>query len=232
MQKKKISIIGTVGVPGNYGGYETLVDNLIEYIDHTKYEVYIYCSGISYKKKFRKGKYKKCNLIYLPLKANGLSGVFYDNLSVLLSTLSSSTIILSLGTASAMLFLFIKPLTRAKLIINLDGQDHKREKFKISIKAMLSLVRRTAYLIGDHIIADNEGILENLPKNTLRKTSLIEYGGDQALNVYNKKKLRRYGLYKKDYFFGFFFPRYHRDFRFVPNICSHFYLLLSITDYH
>jgi glycosyltransferase involved in cell wall biosynthesis len=202
MKKKIISIIGTVGVPANYGGYETLVDNLIEYIDHTKYEVYIYCSSASYEKNFRKKKYKNCNLIYLPLSANGLSGFFYDNLAIFLSTLKSSTIILSLGTASAILFLFMKPLTRAKLIIHLDGQDHKREKFKTSIKAMMSLVRRLAYLISDHIIGDNEGILENLPKSTLRKTSLIEYGGDQASNVYDEKKLRSYGLHTKEYFFG------------------------------
>lgn len=202
MQKKIISIIGTVGVPANYGGYETLVDNLIEYIDHTKYEVYIYCSSVSYEKNLRKKKHKNCKLIYLPLSANGVSGFFYDNLAVLISSLKSSTIILSLGTASAILFSFIKPFTRAKLIIHLDGQDHKREKFKTSIKAMMSLVRRLAYLISDHIIGDNEGILENLPKNTLRKTSLIEYGGDQALNVYDKKKLISYGLYTKDYFFG------------------------------
>ena len=38
----KIAIIGIVGVPANYGGYETLVDNLIKYrIDpNLKYVIY------------------------------------------------------------------------------------------------------------------------------------------------------------------------------------------------
>ena len=28
---EKVAILGTVGVPGNYGGFETLAQNLVEY---------------------------------------------------------------------------------------------------------------------------------------------------------------------------------------------------------
>ncbi|WP_332910213.1 hypothetical protein [Algoriphagus boritolerans] len=30
MIKKKLAILGIVGVPANYGGFETLVDNLLD----------------------------------------------------------------------------------------------------------------------------------------------------------------------------------------------------------
>lgn len=45
---KKVAVIGTVGVPAKYGGFETLVENLIgeccsEDVDYT-----VFCSGKAY----------------------------------------------------------------------------------------------------------------------------------------------------------------------------------------
>lgn len=36
----KISIIGTVGVPANYGGFETLVENIITNVSSKKFDLY------------------------------------------------------------------------------------------------------------------------------------------------------------------------------------------------
>ena len=44
----KISIIGTVGLPACYGGFETLVENLVGGADN-KRNITIYCSSKSYK---------------------------------------------------------------------------------------------------------------------------------------------------------------------------------------
>ena len=45
---KKVAIIGTVGVPANYGGFETLIENIIG--DNTPSDVQytIYCSSSNY----------------------------------------------------------------------------------------------------------------------------------------------------------------------------------------
>ena len=38
---KKVAIIGIVGVPANYGGYETMVENMLDYTpDDVEYTVY------------------------------------------------------------------------------------------------------------------------------------------------------------------------------------------------
>ena len=45
--KKKIYIIGTVGVPACYGGFESLVDNLLDYTpDDVEYTVF--CTAKKY----------------------------------------------------------------------------------------------------------------------------------------------------------------------------------------
>ena len=40
---KTISIIGTVGLPANYGGFETLTEYLTKYIEND-FNLIVYCS--------------------------------------------------------------------------------------------------------------------------------------------------------------------------------------------
>lgn len=73
--KKNIDIIGIVGVPACYGGFESLVQNLVDH-QSEKINYTIYCSGKSYKSKSKN--YKDAQLKYVPLKANGSSSIPYD----------------------------------------------------------------------------------------------------------------------------------------------------------
>lgn len=72
--KKKIAIIGTVGVPANYGGFETLAEHLIEDLGK-KHDITVYCSGKKYPKAERVATYKNAKLKYLPLDANGIQSI-------------------------------------------------------------------------------------------------------------------------------------------------------------
>lgn len=71
------AIIGTVGVPASYGGFETLVENLIE---TEKVNYIVYCSS---KITPKLSTYKNAKLVYIPLSANGISSVIYDAFSIL-----------------------------------------------------------------------------------------------------------------------------------------------------
>ncbi|EFJ3551954.1 glycosyltransferase family 1 protein, partial [Escherichia coli] len=72
---KTVAVVGTVGVPACYGGFESLVQNLIDYqSDGIQYQ--IFCSSKKYNKKLKN--YKNAELIYLPINANGVSSIIYD----------------------------------------------------------------------------------------------------------------------------------------------------------
>ena len=77
MKKKKVAIIGTVGLPANYGGFETLAEHLVDHLAG-KWDISVYCSAKKYAKSQRLKSYKGARLIYLPLDANGLQSIFYD----------------------------------------------------------------------------------------------------------------------------------------------------------
>ena len=79
---KKISIIGTVGVPACYGGFESLVDNLLDFTP-ADVQYTVFCSAKKYQTKLET--YKGAKLVYLDMDANGKSSILYDYKSMKLS---------------------------------------------------------------------------------------------------------------------------------------------------
>ncbi len=47
---KKVAIIGSVGIPAKYGGFETLVEFVTKELG-TDFEITVYCSGKAYKER-------------------------------------------------------------------------------------------------------------------------------------------------------------------------------------
>ena len=72
---KKISIIGTVGIPAKYGGFETLTEYLTKNLG-TVYDITVYCSLKN--SHTNQNKHNNANLSYINLKANGIQSIPYD----------------------------------------------------------------------------------------------------------------------------------------------------------
>jgi hypothetical protein len=124
---KKIAIIGTVGLPANYGGFETLTEHLIEDLGQ-KHTITVYCSGKKYPASARKATYKGANLRYIPLDANGIQSIPYDSISIL-HALFYADVLLILGVAGAWILPFVRWFTNKKIIISIDGIEWKRDKW-------------------------------------------------------------------------------------------------------
>ncbi len=93
---KSVYVIGTVGVPACYGGFESLVENLLNYTP--KYVEYtVFCSAKSYSEKLEN--YKGAKLIYLDCNANGKDSIFYDYESMKIAIRDNADIMLILGVS-------------------------------------------------------------------------------------------------------------------------------------
>ena len=68
-----ICIIGTVGIPASYGGFETLAERLV---DTKEAKFTVYCSRKHYQAYPKE--YKAADLVYIPFDANGVSSIIYD----------------------------------------------------------------------------------------------------------------------------------------------------------
>ncbi|MEX9870567.1 DUF1972 domain-containing protein [Providencia huaxiensis] len=186
--KTKVTVIGTVGIPANYGGFETLVENLTK-LSSSNIEYTIICS--SKENKIKLTTHNNANLLYLPLKANGIQSIPYDILSMIL-TARKSDILLVLGVSGCIFLPFLKIFSNVKIITNIDGLEWKRNKWNYLAKRFLKLSEAIAVKYSDTIIADNQAIADYVTQNYNKKAAVIAYGGDHAIlaskNVPNQFK--------------------------------------------
>ena len=79
---KQVAIVGIQGVPAKYGGFETLVENIIGDNCCSEVRYTVFCSGKDYATRMKT--YKGAQLKYIPLfHANGMQSTPYDILSML-----------------------------------------------------------------------------------------------------------------------------------------------------
>jgi glycosyltransferase involved in cell wall biosynthesis len=171
----KISIIGTVGVPACYGGFETLAERLVDAKD-AKFTVY--CSKKHYK--VYPEEYKTADLVYLPFDANGVSSVIYDIFSMLHALISGHRNFLVLGVSGAIFFPILSCFPKVKIITNIDGIEWRREKWKGLAKVFLKFSEYLAVRFSSQVVSDNDAITRYISEEYLSKCETIAYGGDHA----------------------------------------------------
>lgn len=179
---KKIAILGTVGVPATYGGFETLAENLVRYnYKHTlPIQLTVYCSSCAYSKP--ESEYLGAQLRYINLKANGVASILYDMLSLFYAILQRTEIILLLGVSGALALPIVRYCSRAKIVTNIDGLEWKRAKWSRLASGFLKLSERLAVRYSHVVIADNAGIAEHVTQAYGRTCQVIAYGGDHTLS--------------------------------------------------
>lgn len=193
---KQVAIVGIQGVPAKYGGFETLVENIIG--DNCCFEVRytVFCSGKDYATRMKT--YKGAQLKYIPLfHANGMQSTPYDILSMLRCLRGYDTVII-LGVSGCIFLPVFRLLYRKQLIVNIDGLEHRRAKWGKFARWFLRTSEAMAVRYADVIIADNKGIQDYVWNTYHKKAELVAYGGDHAQrNVTEERQneiLRQYGI--------------------------------------
>lgn len=179
----KVAVIGTAGIPANYGGFETLVQNLAEFhlSSHQDVELLVYCSTKNHIE--RPARYLKTELRYLPISANGVWSIPYDIWSLMKAWLNRSDTLLVLGVSGAIALPIVKQLSKARIITNIDGIEWQREKWRGLARWFLRISEKFAVKYSDVVIADNDAIAEYVRDTYGASPTVIAYGGDHALQT-------------------------------------------------
>lgn len=181
IKKTKLAIIGSVGIPASYGGFETLAEHLVDNLAQD-YDITVYCSGKKYKKELRAKSYKNARLKYIPLDANGIQSIFYDVISIIHS-LFYADVLLILGVPGAILLPFVRIFTKKKIIISIDGIEWKRDKWNLIAKWYLFWVEGLAVKYSHIDISDNESIQDYTALRYGSLSRVVEYGSDHTIKV-------------------------------------------------
>ena len=115
---KEVAIIGTQGVPAKYGGFETLVENLLGINCPNNIHYTVFCSSSDYKNKIQT--YKEATLKYIPLHANGYQSILYDIVSMIRCIGKYDTLLI-LGVSGCIFLPILRLFYSKKIIVNIDG---------------------------------------------------------------------------------------------------------------
>lgn len=178
-----VAIVGTVGVPANYGGFETLVENLLHYHQAKGLDsrLTVYCSGKIYQDK--PPSYLGAQLEYVPLSANGAQSIAYDVICLLKAVRRSAGTILLLGVSGAIILPLIRLISRARIVTNIDGIEWRRDKWSRAAKWFLKLSERFSVRFSHVVIADNQAIADYVKAEYGKDCQVIAYGGDHAVEA-------------------------------------------------
>ncbi|EOW0283693.1 DUF1972 domain-containing protein [Vibrio cholerae] len=175
---KRVAVIGTVGIPACYGGFETLVENLTQY-SSSDIEYYVFCSSDTYSEKLKT--HNGAKLIYIPLKANGFQSILYDIYSMIYCLFLRPDTVLILGVSGCLFLPVFKFFSKSKIITNIDGLEWKRDKWANWAKSFLKWSEAIAVRFSNTIVTDNKAIGDYVENEYARESITIAYGGDHAL---------------------------------------------------
>jgi len=179
-QLSKVAIIGIAGVPAAYGGFETLIDELVKHAERVglAFAFTVYCSGRTPEGEIG---YRGAHRHFINIPANGISSVVYDVFSLIHAVCRGHRTLLVLGVSGAPLFPFLRLIPGIRLITNVDGIEWKRAKWSGLAKFYLRVSEWIAVKFSNAVIADNEGIRIYIKQTYGRDSEVITYGGDHAL---------------------------------------------------
>ncbi len=193
----KIAIIGTRGIPNNYGGFEQFAEKVSVLLLKMGYEITVYNSSLH---PYLHDEWNGVKIVRKndPENKIGTAGQFLYDLNCILHTRSRKyDIILQLGYTSSSVwnFLFRK---RDIIITNMDGIEWKRSKYSAKIQSFLKYAEKLAVKKSDYLIADSKGIQSYLKNKYNVDSSYIAYGAD-IINAPNETLLNAYNLQTGDY---------------------------------
>lgn len=199
-RKERLGIIGTVGVPAKYGGFETLAHQLVLNL-RDQFNMTVYASAKAYPKKDRVKSWEGAKVVYWRLDANGYQSVFYDIISMI-HALIFCDVLLVLGVSGCTFLPILKLLSRKKVIVNVDGLEWRRAKWSGTAKKFLKFSEKIAVRYADEIITDNAAIQKYVVDTYDINPHLIEYGSDHVSPVALKNEhYEKYPFLESEYAF-------------------------------
>lgn len=192
-----IAILGTRGIPNNYGGFEQFTQYLAEGLVEKKHTVTVY-SPHNHKYKNNTWRSVKIKHIFDPTYKIGTVGQFvYDFLSILDTRKQKYDIVLQLGYTSSAIFFGLHP-KHSIVVTNMDGLEWKRSKYSKKVQMFLKYSERLAVLKSDFLVSDSIGIQNYLGTTYEASSVYIPYGSD-VFHSPDFELLQRFNLSKFSY---------------------------------
>ena len=193
----RIALLGTRGIPANYGGFETFAEEISARLAERGHEVTVYCrahyaTGAS-------GTWRGARRVVLPtIRAKHLDTPVHTFLSCLHLLLRGADAAIICNGANAV-FSYWPRLRHIPTVLNVDGLERKRKKWKRAARAWFRVSERLATLCPDIVVTDARVIQRYYRARYGFDSACIAYGAPSG-PVRTTGRLDRLGVDAGEYF--------------------------------
>jgi glycosyltransferase involved in cell wall biosynthesis len=190
----RIALLGTRGIPANYGGFETFAEELSTRLVSRGHQVTVYC-----REPYRDSHYRGVRLQYLPTIRHKyfdtLAHTFFSTLHLLAHRADAA---LYCNGANAV-FTQLPRLFGMPVALNVDGIERLRKKWNRLAKAWYLVSEWLATFCPNVVITDAETIRSYYRERYGKESTFIPYGAEIG-KVGTAAVLDRLGLEPGRYF--------------------------------
>jgi glycosyltransferase involved in cell wall biosynthesis len=179
---RTVRILGTHGVPANYGGFETAAENIALFLVRQGWRVIVYCqipgTGAIYEDAWH-----GIERVNVPVATEGWRGTSKFDLLCIRHACRFDDICLTFGYNTA-IFNIAQRLKRIPNVINMDGIEWSRARWGLARQTILYVNERIACFVGNALIADHPEIETFLQTRApARKITTITYGANPVIDA-------------------------------------------------
>jgi glycosyltransferase involved in cell wall biosynthesis len=186
-----IAIIGTRGVPANYGGFETFAEELSTRLVSRGHRVTVYSRSHFVPRATRH--YRGVQIRVLPcIRRKYLETVTHTAVSIARAMLAPHQVLLVCNAANAFLC-FLPGLAGQKVVLNVDGIERQRRKWNAVGRAYYRLGEFLATQLADCVVSDARVIQEYYQQEYGFATRFIAYGAS-AERLQTTETVARLGI--------------------------------------
>ena len=192
----RIAILGTRGIPANYGGFETFAEALSVHLAERGHDVTVY--GRSNFITTKEPVYQGVRLVVLPtIRHKYLDTPAHTALSTAHALFRPFDVLLFCNSANS--FCTLAPrLTGKKVALNVDGLEWKRAKWSAFGSAVYRVSEFLATFLPDVVVTDARDVQQYYWRTFRKSSTWIPYGSPVG-KVESQDALRQFGIQSRQY---------------------------------
>ncbi|NBQ56345.1 MAG: WecB/TagA/CpsF family glycosyltransferase, partial [Verrucomicrobia bacterium] len=190
--KQSVAFLGCRGVPARYSGFETLVEELGARLAERGHGVTVYNRSHFYPHRIRE--YRGMSIAYLPsIQTKSLETITHTLLAVIHAAVRKFDVVYLCGVGNSVLAGILK-LAGSRVIVNVDGDDFRRQKWHPFARWWLKQSEKWATQFSDVVIADNQTVVDRYKRDYGFQTTYLSYGTPERSAQTGGETLKRLGL--------------------------------------
>ena len=193
----KIAIIGTRGIPANYGGFETFAEECAAGLVVRGHQVTVYCRSHYVSKALKT--HRGANLVVLPTLEWKYTDTVIHSLFSILHALAGRYDVILICNAANSIYAWIPRILRVPVVVNVDGIERLRRKWNRIGKAYYRICEYLSTCFPNVMVTDAKVIERYYWERYKAESVFIPYG-THLRKTQSREILEKLGLAPGGYY--------------------------------